>query len=291
MELPEKYKIRIGEISPELAIESIELNDAGLLNDVVIVNREFVFRFPKHEYAFKHLQTEARLLDFLRDKITLDIPKPFHVSEDAMAYPLVAGETLRRDMLLKLAEDEQQRIADQMAQFFKELHGIDPNRADFEIPPADALVKYEGWVNAYERIREKVFSILMPHARDFVREHFETFLADEGNFAFEPKMVDTDIPPYHIMFDRGRNIVNGIIDFGCAGMGDPAVDFGVMLYNYGEGFYRRFFKLYPEAEQYLKKARFYAGAHEVRWMLTGIEQNNNWWFGVHVSSAKDFGYI
>jgi len=290
MRLPEKYKIRIGEISPDLVVKDIKLNDAGLMNDIVIVNDDFVFRFPKHEYAFKHLRTEAELLDFLQDKITLEIPKPFYVSEDAMAYPLVAGETLRRDLLLKLPEAQQQRMADQIAQFFKELHGTDPNDADFEVPQADALMKYEGWMGAYERIREKVFPLLMPHVRDFMREHFESFLADENNFAFEPKMVDTDIPPYHIMFDRERNIINGIIDFGCAGLGDPAVDFGVMLYNYGEGFYRRFLKLYPEAEQYLKRARFYAGAHEVRWMLTGLEQNNNWWFGVHVSSAKDFGY-
>lgn len=290
MNLPEKYKIRIGEISPGLAIKLIKLNTDGLLNDIVIVNGELVFRFPKHEYAFKHLRTEAKLLDFLRDKITLEIPKPFFVSDDAIVYPLIAGEALRRDLLLKLNEKEQHRIADQMAQFFKELHGIDPGEADFEIPAADALVKYEGWLGAYERIREKVFPLLMPHVREAMREHFESFLADENNFAFEPKMVDTDIPPYHIMFDRERNLVNGIIDFGCAGMGDPASDFGVIVYNYGEGFYRRFFKLYPEAEQYLKKARFIAGAQEARWILTGLEQNNNWWLTVHTSGAKDFGY-
>jgi aminoglycoside 2''-phosphotransferase len=240
MNLPEKYMTRIGEISPELVVKSVKLNDAGLMNDIVIVNGEFVYRFPKNEYAFKHLPAEARVLEFLKDKITLEIPKPFYAGDDALAYPLIPGETLRRDRLLKLGESEQQKIADQMAQFFKELHGIDPTLADFAIPPADALVKYEGWVDAYARIKEKVFPLLMPHVCDFMREHFEDFLADEKNFAFEPKMVDTDIPAYHIMFDRERKVINGIIDFGCAGMGDPASDFSVIVYNYGEGFYRRF---------------------------------------------------
>lgn len=290
MEKLETYKERIGEISPGLKIETIFINDDGLMNDIVIINDELIFRFPKHDLARKNLPIEAEVLNFLRDKITLEIPKPFYVSDDVMAYPIIPGHTLRRDWLLKLTQNGQQRIADQMAQFFQQLHNIDIAKAGFEIPAADALMHYAGWVDAYERIKLKVFPLLMPHAREFVREHFENFLADENNFAFEPKMVDTDIPPYHIMFDREKNVINGIIDFGCAGVGDPAVDFGVMLYNFGEPFYRRFLRLYPEAEQYLKKARFYAGAHEVRWMLTGIEQNNNWWFGVHVSGAKDFGY-
>jgi aminoglycoside 2''-phosphotransferase len=95
-------------------------------------------------------------------------------------------------------------------------------------------MKYEGWVNAYQRIREKVFPLLMPHVRESVAEHWESHLADKSNFEYELKMVDTDIPPYHIMFDRQRRRINGIIDFGCAGLGDPAIDFGVIIYYYGE---------------------------------------------------------
>jgi aminoglycoside 2''-phosphotransferase len=103
-------------------------------------------------------------------------------------------------------------------------------------------------------------------------------------------MVDTDIPPYHIMYDRRRRRISGIIDFGCAGLGDPAIDFGVIIYNYGESFMDRLYGVYPEAETYLKRARFYAGAHEVRWLLTGIERNDPWWFAVHVGGAKDVRY-
>jgi aminoglycoside 2''-phosphotransferase len=286
----ESYRKRIGEILPGVTIETIEVNTDGLMNDAAIVNSEFVFRFPKHEYAFKHIETEARLLGFLRDKITLAIPAPFYSGPDALAYRMIEGETLRRDILLKLPEADQQSVADQLAQFFAELHGIEVSKAGFEIPPADSLVKYEGWVDAYERIREKVFPMLMPHVREFTREHFENFLNDPHNFDFVPKMVDTDIPPYHILFGRGERKINGIIDFGCAGVGDPAADFGVIIYNYGEGFFRRIQCVYPAAEQYLERARFYAGAMEVRWILTGIELKNNWWFAAHTSGAKDFGY-
>ncbi|HEY0319861.1 MAG TPA: phosphotransferase [Pyrinomonadaceae bacterium] len=284
------YSRRIREIAPDVVVGSMRLNQEGLLNDVVIVNDELVFRFVKREQNYKYLKDEAALLHLLKDYITLPIPSPFYESEDCLAYRMIPGETLRRDLLLRMAEDDQQAIADQLAQFFRELHNFPVTDVKgFKIPSADALMKYEGWVNAYERIREKVFPLLLPHLRDWATEHFESHLADRSNFEYKLKLVDTDIPPYHIMFDRELRRVSGIIDFGCAGMGDPAIDLGVITYNYGESFLQRFYKLYPEAETYLKRARFYAGAHEVRWLLTGVESGNPFWFAVHVGSAKDFG--
>jgi aminoglycoside 2''-phosphotransferase len=282
------YEKRIREVAFDIAIASITLNREGLMNDVVIINDEFVFRFPKHEYAFKHLRDEARILRLLRNYVTIQTPAPLYEADDLLGYRLIPGETLRRDWLMKLPEADQQAIVDQLAQFLKELHGIPLNEiAGAEIPPADALMKYEGWLKAYQRVREKVFPLLMPHVRDQIGEHFEAHLADPANFDYELKMVDTDMPPYHIMFDRQRKRINGVIDFGCAGLGDPAIDFGVIIYHYGESFMNRFYKVYPEAENYLRRARFYAGEHEVRWLLRGIETGDQWWFAVHVGGAKD----
>ena len=287
----ESYGSRIRNAVPQIKIESIELNREGLMNDIVIVNGDVVFRFPKHEYSLKHLKNETRILKLLRNYISLEIPSPLYQIDDALAYRFIHGETLRRDMLMRLSEDDQQAIADQLAHFFKELHGIPVNEISaFEIPMADALMKYDGWVNAYQRIRDKVFPLLLPHARDWVEQHFEFHLADKNNFEYELKMVDTDVPAYHILFDRIKRRINGIIDFGCAGLGDPAIDFGVIIYDYGESFLEQFYNVYPEAETYLKRARFYAGAHEVRWLLTGIERNEPFWFAVHIGSAKDMKY-
>jgi aminoglycoside 2''-phosphotransferase len=287
----ESYESRIREVAPEITIESMSLNREGLMNDIVIINGELVFRFPKHEYSFKHLKTEAKLLRLLRNYISLEIPLPLYDSEDVLAYRFIPGETLRRDVLMRMEEDGQQSVADQLAQFFKELHAVPVDEvSDFELPVADALMKYEGWVNVYRRIRDKVFPLLLPHQREWAAEHFESQLADRSNFEYQLKMVDTDIPPYHIMFDKQKRRINGIIDFGCAGLGDPALDFGVVIYNYGESFMNRFYKIYPEAEAYSKRARFYAGAQEVRWLLTGIERSDPTWFAVHVGSAKDVKY-
>ena len=281
------YTQRIRQIAPDLTITSVSINDEGLLNDVVVVNSELIFRFPKHEYASKHLKDEAHILRLLQNYLTLRVPSPLYETDDCLAYRMIPGETLRRDMLMKLAPSDQQAVADQLAQFFNELHGVPVSD---DMPMADALMKYEGWTDSYERIREKVFPLLLPHVRDWVSEHFESHLADRSNFEYELKLVNTDIPPYHIMYDRESKRINGVIDFGCAGLGDPAIDFGIIIYNYGEAFMDRFYAGYPAAERYLKRARFYAGAHEVRWLLTGVERGEPFWFGVHVGGAKDMKY-
>src|SRR5262245_60099359 len=205
-----------------------------------------------------------------------------------MAYPLIPGETLRQDMLMRLPETDQQAIAEQLAQFFKEMHGIPMEEiAEFSIPMADALTEYEDWSGVYHRLQDKVFPLLLPHAREWATEHFESWLSDPANFEYEPRMVDTDIPPYHILFDRRRRRISGIIDFGCAGLGDPAADFSVIIYHYGESFMSRFYNIYPEAEAYLRRARFYATSIEMWWLLNGIERNDPTWFAVHIGAAKD----
>jgi aminoglycoside 2''-phosphotransferase len=85
----ESYEKRIREICPELMLENVSLNRAGLLNDVVIVNDEIVFRFVKRDFGYKDPQEEANLLSFLKKYITLPIPTPFYQSPDALAYRLI----------------------------------------------------------------------------------------------------------------------------------------------------------------------------------------------------------
>jgi aminoglycoside 2''-phosphotransferase len=285
-----RYKKRINELFPELTIKSISLNQDGLLNDVVVVNGELVFRFVKRDFGFKDPSHEAKLLTFLQNYITLEIPGPFYVSQEVLGYRFIRGKTLRRDILLRLPESDQQAVADQLARFFYELHGIPLSDGDYEVPIADALMKYESWVNVYHRIQDRVFPLLLPHVREWISEYIESYLAEKENFEYKMRMVDTDISPYHILFDNQLRRITGIIDFGCAGKGDPAIDFGVILYSYGESFLDRFYNLYPEVEVYLKRARFYAATHEVRWLLTGIERNEPSWFAVHVGSAKDIRF-
>ena len=70
-----RYTTAIREAYPKLAIEQTALNRDGIHNDVVIVNGNFVCRFPKTDVAKNNLEQEVALHRFLRDKISLTIPQ------------------------------------------------------------------------------------------------------------------------------------------------------------------------------------------------------------------------
>src|SRR5688572_22705022 len=108
------YESRIRELFPELKVESISINREGLVNDAVVVNHELVFRFAKTGFGNTDPLAEAKVLHFLRKYITIQIPEPFYESQELLAYRLIPGETLRRDQMVKLAESDQQAVADQL---------------------------------------------------------------------------------------------------------------------------------------------------------------------------------
>jgi len=78
-----------------------------------------------------------------------------------------------------------------------------------------------------------------------------------------------------------------VIDFGVAGIGDPALDFGNLITAYGESLIVKMRKSYPNLEKHLPRARFYAQSIELQWVLLGLETGENFWFTAHLGTARD----
>lgn len=284
------YEQHIRDIFPELSIENISLNDEGLNDNILIVNQELIFCFPKHEHAINRLETEIKLIELIKSHVTLEIPNIFYKSPEVIAYFMISGVTLRRDILLGLDDKTIQLIAEQVATFLKQLHSIPIDTLSLDIPTADVPSKYEDWIDLYKRIESEVFPHLMLHTREWAKDHFKSFLDTKSNFDYEPKLIHGDLGPYHILFDRQKNCINGVIDFGSSGLGDPAMDLATVIHTYGESFLSRFENIYPELSSYLKRARFYAETFELQWALSGINSKDISWFLDHLGSAKDINY-
>lgn len=71
-------------IQPEKEITHYEINQDGLANDVVILNHNLVFRFPKNEANKKIQATEIKILDLIRPWVKLEIPTPLFRSQDCL---------------------------------------------------------------------------------------------------------------------------------------------------------------------------------------------------------------
>lgn len=280
---------QIHKIMPDLAIESLKLHREGLVNDVLIVNNQWVFRFAKTDWGKEQMATEGELMRYLGKLLPIDIPSPEILLDGVIVYPLLKGQDFSREIWQNADEANQQAYADQLGGFLRELHGIDTNALNWEIPPTLAPVTLETWEEIYDRVVENVYPHLLRHQIYWVDTLFRTALDSTGFFDFEPVLVHGDLALYHILYSPEENRITGVIDFGVAGLGDPATDLGSLINCYGETLIGKMVNNYPEMKVLLPRARFYAQAIELQWALLGVESGEYYWFTAHIGGARDIG--
>ncbi len=114
-------------------------------------------------------------------------------------------------------------------------------------------------------------------ARDEVAGRFEAFLATDENTTWIPVLRHGVFGSGNILYDATDGELTGVIDFGSAGLGDPAVDIAA-LPTLGQEVLDRALVAYPEAAGYLDRAVFYPSTF-------ALQQA---WYGLRDSSEEDF---
>jgi aminoglycoside 2''-phosphotransferase len=288
MDIPEPYLGRIRVLYPDLSISSLHVDSDGLINNVYIVNNEFVFRFAKNEAAQQSLAVEIKVLDLARNYLDMPIPFFEHREHDFVVYRMIPGEPLYRHNILRLDETIQDRLAEQLATFLRQLHAIPINEFKaYAIPQSDPAQNLVRCKHLYQDVELELFPYLMTIAKDWIKQLFEPALTGRLSLDFLPALTHNDLAPYHILYDKSEQRLTGVIDFGTASINDPACDFGLILNAYGESFLRRMIHFYPEIDTALDRARFYAGALELEWALIGIRTRDLTWQVCHLGWARD----
>jgi len=286
-DIADSLRQRIQVIMPELEIQHFEINQEGLINDVAIVNKKLVFRFAKTDEYAKILEDEMKILDIVRSRLEMEVPTPIYRGQDSVVYPFLEGQPFLRETLLKLESDVQVKTAEQLGKFLHELHTANISGQDWEIPSTLAPVTREKWLEIRQRVKEKVYPLLLKHQIQWAENLFDGILSHSESFDYQPSLIHGDLAPYHILFDQSHNKITGVIDFGVAGMGDPASDIGSLIAIYGESFVNNMNTTYPHLETFLPRARFYAQSIELQWVLLGIETGETFWFSAHLGGARD----
>jgi aminoglycoside 2''-phosphotransferase len=278
---------RVQSIMPELEIRNFEINQEGLINDVAIVNKKLVFRFAKTEGYAKILDGEMKILDIIRSRIGIEVPTPICRDQDSVVYPFLDGQPFLRETLLTLPNDLQLKTAEQLGKFLHGLHTSEISGLDWEIPPTLAPVTQERWLDIRQRVKEKIYPLLLKHQVQWAENLFDSVLSKPESFRYHQTLIHGDLAPYHILFDAKKDKITGVIDFGVAGIGDPALDIGNLISSYGESFVTKMKPTYPNLDEYLPRARFYAQSIELQWVLLGIETGEPFWFTAHLGGARD----
>lgn len=278
---------RVRAIMPDLTINTFERDEEGLINDVLIVNHQWVFRFAKSEDYARQLQMELKILDLIRPRLGVKVPDPIYRSTDCMVYPLLGGQPLSHKLVSKLDENTQNQVADQLGEFLDQLHTMDLSGVDWEISSTRAPVKPQRWLEIQARVKEHLYPLFQRYQREWAEDLFGSVLDDSASSSYQTALIHGDLASYHILFDEAERKIIAVIDFGMAGLGDPASDFGNLISIYGESFVRKMQSTYPNLKNYLPRARFYAQLLELEWVLLGLETGETFWFTAHLGGARD----
>jgi aminoglycoside 2''-phosphotransferase len=285
---PARLLERIRSAFPSWPLSSVRLDPDGLVNDVVLVDGEWVCRFAKDERGVQALAREARILELVRRHVDLPVPAFEHQEPDWVAYRLIPGRPLNRHDLLELPETQQIRLADQLAAFLQQLHNVP--RTELErcgVPRSDAQRTNADWQRFYLDLEQVLFPLLWNDQRAAVAHHFARVRDGRLNLSHQGVLIHGDLAQYHILYDDAAADLTGVIDFGTAGVGDPANDFALIISMYGESFLRRVASSYPAIGEALDRARFLAGTLELQWALAGLRSGDRSWFVAHIGRARD----
>jgi len=223
--LEDKYYQIIKQHYPDVTQRKITVRDYGWDYQVGIVNDK-VFRFPRYSWVRRRLNRQIRFAEKYRNKLPLPIPCPVKHKSGEIIYTIhefIPGDPLKPLWLQHFSQQNQEKIAKQLGRFLHALHTIPMAPARKlglkKIQPITS--EHDSIPNFQKRLKGKVTAKQWQWIRNRLQQMQQLIRISR----FKPVVVHRDIAPQHVLMDRKKQQLTGIIDFGDLGLGDPALDF------------------------------------------------------------------
>jgi len=258
---------------PQLQMSDIKYNlTDGEHSDIVVINNRYVFKFAKYDWSVGFLDNEAYIIGLAKKHLFMPLPRVEILEKGISKCNYIQGGPLFRNTLLLMDYKVQDTIAEQIGTFLKQLHSISlKDEGDGKISECPAFLSGEDWLSRYEEIQKKVFPYCDSYTKEYINQIFRPLHDDEDFLQYQPVLIHGDLMPYHFLFSNELKRINGIIDFGLSGSGDPAYDVGILIDNFGESFVKRISRYYKEIDSFIERARFYAYVSNVCWAKTVVD--------------------
>jgi aminoglycoside 2''-phosphotransferase len=204
----ESFAATIRQPMPDLAIEHIELNQEGLVNDIAIINDDLIVRFPKTEQGIQIQLQEIDLLNTIRPHLKLRIPDPQLHDRAMVGYPRIQGSPLTRELLASLPSHHQEALLTQLAEFLSDLHAIPTTTR-----PSEANRPITDWQEMLSSLESTLFPLLFNHQRQYILELFAPVISGRLDMNVEPVIIHGDLAPYHILLSLTEPILrNSVVE-------------------------------------------------------------------------------
>ncbi len=229
---------------PQVVIQTALPITRGWDSFVLEVNGELIFRFPMWEDVVAYLQKELRLLPVLEQALSTPIPHFDYIGHGDANYPyMFVGYRKLGGVALEdesITPEQLAALAPALATFLSELHSFPVAQAvQVGVEEHTPMQWRERYRERYADLQERVFPLLNQELRAKSERLWEDFLDDRDSFVFQPVLIHCDLACEHIFCDPVRGLLTGVIDWGDATIGDPALDFVGLHDGCGRAFTER----------------------------------------------------
>ena len=207
-----------------LTVNDIFVLGQGLESIAYLVNNEYVFKQSKHDEARISLKKEIQVLNYLKGKVTLQIPDVEYYSEEygVCGYKEIKGDKLTPIIYKNMSDDEKDKLARDIALFLMEMHSI-------PLPDIDELELHiiDDYKSDYDALRKTIYDKIPDKSKEYIDDLYKRILNDKRISQYVKVLCHNDLSCNHIIVQNNKAV--GIIDFGDAAITDRDKDFVYLL--------------------------------------------------------------
>lgn len=276
----------IHSLFPGVGIQSLEEVNIGWNSRILILNGEYTIKLPKTRSGLKGIRKEIRITDAIRGNIPVAIPEYLSTSEgiakEAFAYRFISGTMLTKKPLGNISNNfDPTSVSDhelyisiqkQLADILTSIHGIQINLV------RDIFKEYVGetWAETYEKLGKKFVKDLEKafHGQklDDAKASLEKTVFSITASRFPEKFIHGDFGGWNIIYRTDLKKISGVVDWADCRIGDPALDFAELIYDYGEPYAEEVLGFYGHhaGKGFMDRARLYLKLEGFRDLHYGI---------------------
>lgn len=257
-------------------IESWSVLGSGQNSVAVLINDEWVFRFPRHAAAAESLDEEVAILQAVHGRLPVLTPDP-EIAVDVpgiewpvVAYRMIVGQVLDAGQIELLTAIELNRLGRDLGRFMNTLQGTP--RSQISAKNLRSRDNQQQW----DRLKDDTRQYLKPRVVSAIWNKLNRKLNKSidkiGMLEIDPVLRHGDFGFGNFLFDRHSHLV-GVIDFGSAGFGDPAVDVAglISVNGPGDSMIDRVRPAYPAVDDLVERARIYRETFALEHALLGAK--------------------
>lgn len=193
------------------------LTDSGTDNAIYRLGDDLGLRLPRIQWAEAQIEKECRWLPKLAADLPAPVPVPLAEGRPGYGYPFqwLVYPWLEGTSLDRAALENWSVTAQDVAEFVLALEHLPPRGGPPPTRRGTPMAQYD------EAVQWAISQLDGVIEGDRARSVWQSAL-DAGDWPGDPVWVHGDLLPGNILMHWGR--LSGIIDWSCAGVGDPACE-------------------------------------------------------------------